>query len=139
MSTQEIVLPSQQELYEMEQADIGVVAVTGDGMDSGMCAKRALTAAFKFSGFYYPVQLDDGLCWTDALKKFCRNLGLEVYDSGKVPIDDRPVLAVYQVPDQENSNNVDGYKYHAVFCSDVGPLLRYKLELLIAGWERLMA
>jgi hypothetical protein len=57
---------------------------------------------------------------------------------GFVFVDDRPVLVVYKVPGETDLDNADGCRYHAVFCSDIGPLHRYEIHMLIAGWEKLM-
>ena len=116
----------------------GVIATTGIGMDSNECVQRALRAAFKFAGAAYPIELQEDIRWTGNLRKLCRNLGLEVYTEGVICIDDRPVLVVYEVPDQYFEENEDGKKYHAIFCSDIGPLHRYAIHTLVAGWENLV-
>ena len=116
----------------------GVIATTGIGMDSNQCVQRALRVAFKFAGAAYPIELQDDIRWTENLRKLCRNLGLEVYTEGIIHIDDRPVLVVYEVPDQYFEENEDGKRYHAVFCSDIGPLHRYTIHTLVAGWENLV-
>lgn len=104
----------------------------------GDCAQRSLKAAFRYAQIPYSVALPENISWTFTLAKFCRGLGLTVYDKPcNINTGNNSVLAVYEVPEKTDENNEDGKAYHAVFCSDSGPITRYNVTVLVMGWEKL--
>ena len=121
---------------------MSVIAATGDGMAKNDCVRRALDAAFRYAGAWYPIDILDDVKWSKNLQAFCKKLGLEVYTEGVILADSRPCLVIYEVPnptqeDVETSKNEDGVVYHCVFCSDCGPIHRYKVHTMVLGWEKL--
>jgi hypothetical protein len=104
------------------------MSIVNDISKFGRCGLRALDAAFRFSGIQH--RLPSKINKTDDLRAFAKSLGLWVSPqewSGK--LGNEAVLAIYKVPDSDD--------YHAVFCSDVSPVIRYQIHTIITGWERL--
>jgi hypothetical protein len=105
-------------------------------MNDGKCVQRALEAGFRFAGCEVPA-LHESISKSANLKSFCESKGLEIYENKTLACNDRPVLAVYEVPDEYDLSNSNFKKYHAVFCSDAGPVTRYNVMMIIMGWENL--
>ena len=106
----------------------------------GRCGFRALHAALRYAGSDARFHIPDNVENTRVLITFARQLGLTVYacsaaeEALDLTVANTPVLVVYKVPAEPSDTDT---VYHAVFTSDIGPLTRYDIHVLIMGWEHL--
>jgi hypothetical protein len=101
------------------------------------CGRRAFNTGLRFAGLSeerdIPVPLE-----SDYLRDvLCKKYGLTCIQNGHVDTGNRPVLIVYKNGEVSTGEEEHHEIFHAVFMSDIQPLVDTTSHTVVLGWENL--